>query len=165
MNPRFAYIVGLLIASVTAIPAGSQTLLSTKSVEVSFQNYMLRGAVVRDGWDAQNDFLRDYYGRGVDPAQSDAYLAAYSARFYGLERYEASTGELALYGIGTGASLGLFAGALGQTLGLWDEDKSWLLVGAMTALGAVWGASKADDPEWRYRYRWEELDRLTVPTE
>ena len=78
---------------------------------------------------------------------------------YGLTIHEMSTTELALEGVGTGASLGLFAGAVANTLGVWDEDTTWFLVGAMSALGAAWGASKADDPKYRIRVQWEPEDR------
>jgi hypothetical protein len=33
----------------------------------------------------------------------------------------------------------------------------------MSALGAAWGASKVDDPNWRIRLRWEDLDDMSVP--
>ena len=58
----------------------------------------------------------------------------------------------------------ILAGAIGNMLGLWDEDTSWLLMGAMSALGAVWAGTKIDDPDWRFQYRWEDQP-LTVPTE
>jgi hypothetical protein len=159
----FILVSSFLLVFVTAVHA--QTLLTGKNVEVRFQNYLLRGAVLRDYGVYQSEFLRGGVALNDAAAPSDAYLAAYSARFYGLERYERSSPEIALEGMGMGASMGLFVGALGNTLGLWDEDKTWLLVGAMSALGAAWASTKADDPKWRYRFRWEELEPMTVPTE
>lgn len=157
-----------LVTSVLLVlvsPAHTQTLLTGKNVEVRFQNYLLRGAVLRDYGIYQSEFLRDYAVMNEAVPSSDAYLTAYSARFFGLERYELSRTEIALEGAGMGASLGLFVGALGNTAGWWGEDKAWLLVGAMSALGAAWTSTKADDPTWRYRYRWEDLEPMTVPTE
>jgi hypothetical protein len=157
-----AMIVALAFCAAPAL-AGAQTLVTSKNIELSLQNQLLRGAVLRDSY-KPSDFLRDYRIRdGVD-SPSDQYLAAYSARWYGYRVEELSQLDLALEGLGTGATMGMFVGALGQTLGLWDEDKTWLLVGAMSALGAAWSASKVDDPSWRYRLRWDEDDDLTVPT-
>jgi hypothetical protein len=144
-------------------PAGAQALVTSKNLEISMQNQLLRGAVLKSAYQP-SDFLRDYRITGEIAHPDGAYLAAYTAHWYGYKVEEMSRTELALEGIGTGATMGLFMGAIGQTLGLWDEDKTWMMVGAMSALGAAWGASKVDDPSWRYRLRWDEENRLTVPT-
>jgi hypothetical protein len=153
----------LIILNGSLTAASAQTLLTTKNVEVSFQNHLLRGAVLRDQAGTGDEFLRRYYLQNNARLSSDASLAAYSAKFYGLEVEELSAVDLALEGAGTAASLSLFVGAIGNTLGLWDEDKTWLMVGAMSALGAAWGASKVDDPKWRIRLRWEDLDDMSAP--
>jgi hypothetical protein len=151
--------------TVFVIPAASQTLVNTGNVQVSFENQMLRGAVLREEGLSSSRFLGDYYRfRTEHVAPEGNYLAAYTARFYGIEKYEVSSSELLLTGIGTGAQLGFFAGAIGNMLGWWDEDTSWMMMGAMSALGAVWAGTHLDDPSWRYQYRWED-DPLTVPTE
>lgn len=157
-------VVVVLLAVALPAAAGAQTILRSSSLEISIQNQLLRGAVVRQSF-TPSDFLRDY--RITNPAQvpSDAYLTAFSAQWYGYRIDELSTVELALEGVGAGVTVGMFLGAIGNTLQLWDEDKTWMLVGAMSALGAAWGASHADNPEWRYRLRWDEQDDLTVPTE
>jgi hypothetical protein len=152
----------LVLSAVFPAPGAGQTLVTSKNVEFSIQNQLLRGAVLRNDY-KPSDFLRDYRITTDAEIPTD-YLAAYTARWYGLEVEELSRADLALEGAGTGATMGMLVGALGQTFGLWDEDKTWLLVGAMSALGAAWGASKVDDPSWRYRLRWEEQNRLTVPT-
>lgn len=135
--------------------ATAQSLLTTKNVEVRFQNYLLRGALLDDGHGFESGFLRDYYTQPNTGIPAGTYLTTYNAHLYGLETYEMSRVDLALEGVGMGASVGLLAGAVANTIGVWDEDKTWLLVGAMSALGAVWGASKADEPKWRVRVRWE----------
>jgi len=142
----------------------AQTLVTSKNLEISMQNQLLRGAVLRSAYEP-SDFLRDYRIAGKPDEPNGAYLAAYTARWYGYRVEEMSRADLALEGIGTGATMGMFVGALGQTFGLWDEEKTWMLVGAMSALGAAWGASKADDPSWRFRLRWDDQNSLTVPTE
>jgi len=156
-----AAVVPLLVMVLTAT-AGAQTLVTSKNVEVSIQNHLLRGAVLRSEY-TPSDFLRDYR-IASDPEIPGDYLAAYSARWYGFQVEELSPVDLALEGAGSGATMGMLVGALGQTLGLWDEDKTWLLVGAMSAVGAAWSVSKWDDPTWRYRLRWELENDLTVPT-
>ena len=55
---------------------------------------------------------------------------------FGLERIELGRTDTALRGLSMGASAGLFAGAVAGTMGLWDEDTSWAIVGALGALGA-----------------------------
>jgi hypothetical protein len=158
-----AFIVLLTISTGLFATASAQTLLTTKNVEVSFQNHLLRGAVLRDQEGTNDDFMRRYYLRNSTSLPAGASLAAYSAQFYGFKVEELSAVDLALEGAGTAASLSLFVGAIGNTLGLWEEDKTWLMVGAMSALGAAWGASKVDDPNWRIRLRWEDLDDMSVP--
>jgi len=155
-----------IIVTITATSGlvHAQSLVSTNNIEVSFQNQLLRGAIVRSDFQP-SDFLGDYRVPMAGESHSDAYLAAYTARWYGYQVVEVSQAQLALEGAGMAASLGLFVGAIGNTLGLFEEDKTWMLVGAMSALGAAWGASKIDDPNWRVRLRWDELESMTVPTE
>ena len=154
--------VALLVMALVA-SAGAQTLVTSKNVEISIQNHLLRGAMLRSEY-TPSDFLRDYR-LASDPEIPGDYLAAYSARWYGFQVEELSPVDLALEGVGAGATMGMLVGALGQTLGLWDEDETWLLVGAMAAVGAAWSSSKWDDPSWRYRLRWDLENDLTVPTE
>jgi hypothetical protein len=158
---RIFFATVLILTMVLPTPGVAQTLGTTKNVEFSIQNQLLRGAVLSNDY-KPSDFLRDYRITTDAEIPTD-YLAAYSARWYGLQVEELSRADLALEGAGTGATMGMLVGALGQTLGLWDEDKTWMMVGAMSALGAAWSASKVDDPSWRYRLRWEEQNDLTVP--
>ncbi len=88
-----------------------------------------------------------------------AHLAVSASRFYGIERYEMSKVQCALTGADAGLTLGLIAGALGMTAGLWDERTAWYLGGAAAALGTLWGASMADEPKFRVRIRWDDSDR------
>jgi hypothetical protein len=149
----------------TANAAFTQTLIDTRNVQMSFEDQMLRGAVLREGGLTHTRFLGENYRfRGEHLTADGNYLKAYSARFYGIERYKVSTADLLLTGVGAGAQLGFFAGAIGNMLGLWDEDTSWLLMGAMSALGAAYMGTKLDDPSWRFQFRWEDSP-LTVPTE
>lgn len=86
------------------------------------------------------------------------YLAVSADRFYGIERYELSRTQCALVGADTGLTLGLMAAALGMTAGLWDDETGWAIAGAAAVLGALRGASKSDEPEFRIRLRWEDPD-------
>jgi hypothetical protein len=156
---RVVAVFVLLITLGLSLPTNAQTVLTTKNVEFRFENYLLRGALLGEDKTLSSDFLRAYYTRADAAVPRGTYLTTYNARMYGLTIHEMSTAELALEGAGTGASLGLFAGAVANTLGVWDEDTTWLLVGAMSALGAAWGASKADDPNYRIRVQWESEDR------
>ena len=67
-----------------------------------------------------------------------------------------SRAEMTLMGAGSAASLGLAAGAMGEMLGAWDEDASWVIGGVMTAFGAIYGGKvKADDRTWNLEVRWD----------
>lgn len=96
--------------------------------------------------------LQDYMRQTAERSFADENLMMFSQRFLGLERYEASRLDLALEGLGAGATMGLFAGAVANTAGIWNEDTSWYIAGAAAALGAFLGLTKSDDA--RVRQRW-----------
>lgn len=158
-----AILAASLLTIFTATMPNAQTLVTTKHLEVSMQNQLLRGAILKNDF-KPSDFLRDYRLPAGPEQPNSAYLAAYTARWYGYQVKEMSVTDLALEGVGAGATMGMLVGALGQTFGWWDEDKTWMLVGAMSALGAAYTTSKIDDPSWRFRLQWEDENRLTVPT-
>jgi len=154
-----------VFVTLTGSTVVAQTLINTNNVQMSFENQMLRGAILREGGLNHTRFLGENYRFRSDHMVAEGNnLKSYSARFYGIERYEVSSTDLLLTGAGAGAQLGFFAGAIGNMLGLWDEDTSWLLMGAMSALGAAYMGTKLDDPSWRFQFRWQD-DPLTVPTE
>ncbi len=47
-----------------------------------------------------------------------------------------------LFGAGTAGTLAMFVGALGTTLGAFDEDTAWILTGAAAGAGAIYGGSR-----------------------
>jgi len=86
-----------------------------------------------------NRFLRD---RINAPAQG--YLAV-SLDMGSMQWYRAPTRfEAVMSGAGAAASLGMFVGAIGTTLGWFDEDTSWALTGALAAAGAFYGNARYD---------------------
>lgn len=111
----------------------------------------LDGAALRPSL-GQGNFLEEYFRQAAEGRF--AGLATYSASFYGLERYQASQGTLAMESAAAGATLGLFTTAVGTTAGLWTEETSWYVVGAAALVGAFLGRIDADDPAKRTRYRW-----------
>lgn len=46
-----------------------------------------------------------------------------------------------LYGAGSAGTLAMFVGAIGNTLGAFDEDTTWIMTGAAAAAGALYSAS------------------------
>ncbi|UCH82671.1 MAG: hypothetical protein JSW50_09305 [Candidatus Latescibacterota bacterium] len=105
------------------------------------------------------------HGSGTDAAGSafrtnterplSMYLARNSRLLFGYEIYRASKLECAWQGVGVGMTMGMCAGALGMTAGVWDERTSWYIAGAMAAVGAIFGVSKAGEPQWNVRIRWD----------
>jgi hypothetical protein len=64
--------------------------------------------------------------------------------------------EAVLGGAGAAATLGMFVGAVGTTLGWFDEDASWILTGSLAAAGALYGGARYQvEPRLRYRVEWE----------
>jgi hypothetical protein len=58
--------------------------------------------------------------------------------------------DAALQGAGTAGTLGMFVGAVGNTLGLFDEETTWILTGSLAAAGALYGGA-AYEPRPRLR--------------
>jgi hypothetical protein len=53
----------------------------------------------------------------------------------------ATRSEAMLVGAGAAGTLAMFVGALGNTLGAFDEDTAWILTGAAAAAGAIYGGT------------------------
>lgn len=58
-----------------------------------------------------------------------------------------------LGGAGAATSLGMFIGAVGTTLGWFDEDTSWAITGAMAAAGAIYAGTRYE-PRPSLDFRW-----------
>lgn len=101
-------------------------------------------------------YLENYFQRALADPDYELNLAMNAYRMYGLERYELTRMESVLYGADRAAMVGLFAAAVGQFAGLWDERTSLYMTGAAAALGAAWGGTLGHgDDDWRIRFRWE----------
>jgi len=142
--------IALIMAVMHAVPdAASQTLpveLGRPSVLGDIESARFTGP--------GENLFQGYMRETAERQFAGANLTVLSNRFFGIERYQASSFDLAFEGAGAGATLGLFAGALANTAGVWDEDTSWYIAGAAAALGAFLGYSSADDSKKRTRYRW-----------
>ena len=115
--------------------------------------------------DPTQGYLKYYFQRALANPDNELNLAMHAHRLYGLERYELTRVESVLYGADTAAALGLFAAAVGQFAGLWDERTSLYMVGAAAAAGAVWGGTLGHSKDdWRVRFRFENTRQLTNPS-
>jgi hypothetical protein len=137
-----------------------QTLLESDHVEVRFESCFLRASLLTDAVARRSTLVRDYSFFHHTGLSAGNYLSAYPARYYGLEKYELSPTMMVLLGAGVGAQAGMFLGAVGNTLGVWNEKTTWAMVGALSAMGAAFFGAKADEPEWRNVYLWEDDHRL-----
>ncbi len=101
-----------------------------------------------EGLTTQNFILRD----GLSSSGS-GYLNL-SLSMSAMSWYQPPTRfDAVLQGAGTAATLGLFLGAVGNTLGWFDEDTSWWLTGSLATAGALYAGSKYE-PEPTLRIRW-----------
>jgi hypothetical protein len=147
------------LTATAATAAAGDDLLASK-LRFRFQNRMLTESISPDGRIQRDEgidhaLLRDYFHHTAGDSLKGDYLAARFNRLYGIEQYEISPLQAVFESAEKGASLALFAGALGTTFAGWDEDTTWYLMGAAAAAGALWGGAHADEPGWRVRYRWE----------
>jgi hypothetical protein len=158
----------LLIVVITAAmlniasPAFPQTTPKSTNIEIDFQSCLLRASLLGEQDTGQSDLGENFvcFRRADLPAGNS--LAAYPTLLYGLEKHELSPAAMMLIGAGVGAQAGMFAGAVGNTLGWWNEKATWTMVGALSAIGAALFGAKADDPSWRNVYLWED-DHTLVP--
>jgi hypothetical protein len=146
--------------TVTTTTAGAADDLLSSKLRFRFQNRMLSESISPDGRIERDEgidhaLLRDYFHHAAADSLQGDYLAARFNRLYGIEQYEISPLQAVFESAEKGASLALFASALGTTFAGWDEDSTWYLMGAAAAAGALWGGVHADEPGWRVRYRWE----------
>jgi hypothetical protein len=63
--------------------------------------------------------------------------------------------DAVLTGAGAATSLGMFLGAIGTTLGWFDEDTSWAITGAMAAAGAIYAGARYQ-PQPKLSLRWSD---------
>ena len=75
-------------------------------------------------------------------APPQGYLSV-SLDISGLQWYAPPTRfQSVMNGAGAAASLGMFVGAIGTTLGWFGEDETWAMVGAMAAAGMLYGNAR-----------------------
>jgi hypothetical protein len=97
-------------------------------------------------------FLRD----GVD-ASSPGYLNL-SLGVSSLPWYAPPTRfDAVLQGAGHAATVGMFLGAIGNTLGWFDEETTWWLTGSLAAAGAVYAGARYE-PQPVLRLKWSPGD-------
>ncbi len=74
-----------------------------------------------------------------------------------LKAVELSRFETTLKGAHLGFSSAALLGAMGASYDLWDEKKTWWLVGGAAAAGALYGGTLGhDNVSFRVETRWEE---------
>lgn len=155
------FLISLTLATCCCLSPEGWTQASDESTSLWFRlghprpGYALSGAEdARPIVPPADNFFHEYLRRSAERAFSGGDLLIYAEHLYGLERYTVSPINVLMEGVGAGATIGLFMGAAGSTVGLWDEKSSWYLVGAAAAVGAFLNARDANDPRKRLRYRW-----------
>lgn len=88
--------------------------------------------------------LSTYLARDRSGTPAPAYLT-FSLNPLTIQPYAPTTRFDAMWvGAGTAGTLGMFIGALGNTFGLFDEETTWMLTGALAAGGALYGGARYD---------------------
>lgn len=105
----------------TGVVPEHRTPGSTPGLQYSFGDFLLR--------DGAGTPSTGYLAVTLNPGMSTWYVPP--TRF-----------DAILTGAGAAASLGMFLGAVGTTLGWFDEDTSWAITGAMAAAGAIYAGAK-----------------------
>jgi hypothetical protein len=94
------------------------------------------------------DFLRD---RAGGPAAG--YMAVMLQPRSSLWYEPPTRLDAMLQGAGAATSMAMFFGAVGTTLGWFDEDTSWAITGAMAAAGALYAGTRYE-PQPKLNFRW-----------
>jgi hypothetical protein len=134
-------------------------------VDVQMRDNTLSGAMLRSNRfilapDEIREYrLENYFLRNNIAMPTGGYLAQTPDRLYGMRRYELTTFQTTLEGAAMGVTVGMFAGALANTFGLWNENASWYAAGAMGALGAILGGTYGQSNKgFSVRYDWDLSD-------
>jgi hypothetical protein len=61
--------------------------------------------------------------------------------------------DAALSGAGSAATLGMFLGAIGNTLGWFDEETTWWMTGSLATIGAAYAGARYE-PRPGVRLKW-----------
>lgn len=134
-------LLALLLAAHPAAAAGSDSTTvapdfhtpgATPGLQYSFADFALRdGAGIPSAGYLAVTLNTGMNGWYVPPTRFDAILT----------------------GAGAATSLGMFLGAVGTTLGWFDEDTSWAITGAMAAAGAIYAGTKYQ-PQPSLKFNW-----------
>jgi hypothetical protein len=91
---------------------------------------------------SQGLLLSKYVSRYRDHAPAPALLTISLNPFAPRGYVPPTRFDAMLFGAGTAGTLALFAGAIGNTLGAFDEDTTWIMTGAAAAAGALYSGSR-----------------------
>jgi hypothetical protein len=98
-----------------------------------------------------------FRSNGLDPART-GYLSL-SLSMSSLQWYTPPTRfEAVMDGAGRAATLGMFIGAVGNTLGWFDEKTTWWLTGSLATVGAVYAGTQYEPQPSGVRLHWSTSD-------
>lgn len=152
MMKAWRVIIGFVLLWAAPSPVAAQQF---PALQIKLENYLRAAAYEGDAAPIIVPYPPESFAAPGTAAADGGTLITYHARFLGLEPYELTRFDTALEGAGRGMTLGLLAGAIGTTTGMFGEDTAWYVAGGMAALGALFGGTYgAPDPAHRIRYRW-----------
>lgn len=144
--PWIIAVAALAAVSPRTAPAGEASADSAAAQRITLPSPNLNDL------SAQNHYLRDRLD-----ASADGYLNL-SLSMSSLAWYAPPTRfDAVLHGAGTAATLGMFLGAVGNTLGWFDEETTWWLTGSLATVGAVYGGATYE-PAPTLRIKWSPGD-------
>ncbi|HEU4929859.1 MAG TPA: hypothetical protein VFU38_08510 [Candidatus Krumholzibacteria bacterium] len=121
------------LATVFALAGGAQPPDSTSSVATP----RAASAPLSQGL-----LLSNYLSRHRADVPSPAYLTFTISPFTTTAYVPETRFDAMLFGAGAAGTLAMFIGAIGNTIGAFDEDTTWIMTGAAAAAGAIYSGSR-----------------------
>jgi hypothetical protein len=86
--------------------------------------------------------LSNYLSRHHANVPAPAYLTFTISPFTTTQYAPQTRFDAMLFGAGAAGTLAMFVGAIGNTIGAFDENTTWIMTGAAAAAGAIYSGSR-----------------------
>lgn len=118
----------IILATLLALPVEAQVPDSTSSTA--------RAPL------SQGLLLSNYLSRTRADVPAPSYLTFTISPFTTAQYVPETRFDAMLFGAGAAGTLAMFVGAIGNTIGAFDENTAWIMTGAAAAAGAIYSGSR-----------------------